>query len=396
VTINLNRARRWQRATKHKPTMTARFELLLEQLNTATHTNIGFPCAVDIDYRPLGPLLGVLLNNLGDPWTDGIQPMHAKGIEREVLDFFANLFRAPQDWTGYVTSGGTEGIHYGLWLGRTRLPNAIAYHSAAAHYSVAKAEHLLGLPSVTVATLPNGEIDYADLELQASRWRSRPAIITANIGTTMTEAVDDVHRIHQALDTAGITHRYVHSDAALAGVPLAVTANRPAFDLADGADSISISGHKFFGTPLVCGVVLARRGLDDLPTAIRYTGAPDTSISGSRTGLGAVMLAHALDTLGTAGLSERTHRARDVATYTCRRLRHIGWPHWRNPGAFTVMLGEPPDAIGTRWRLPSTAGWSHLICMPGVTTRQIDGFVDDLAIAVGSAYHPPARPAPNP
>jgi histidine decarboxylase len=378
MTIYLNRPRLWPRAATHQPTMTPRFELLLQQLTTAAQTSIGFPSATDIDYRPLGPLLGVLLNNLGDPWTDGLQPMHAKGIERDLLDYFAQLFRAPLGWTGYVTSGGTEGNHYGLWLGRTRLPNAVAFHSAAAHYSVAKAEHLLGLPSVTVATLANGEIDYADLQRQAGQRRSRPAIVTANIGTTMTEAVDDVHRIHQALDAAGITHRYVHSDAALAGVPLAVTADRPAFDLADGADSISISGHKFFGTPLVCGVVLTRRGPDDLPAAIRYTGAPDNSISGSRNGLGAVMLAYALDTLGTAGLSDRTNRARDVATYACRRLQHLGWPHWRNPGAFTVMLREPPDAVRTRWRLPSTAGWSHLICMPGVTIRQIDEFADEL------------------
>jgi histidine decarboxylase len=396
VTINVRLPRRGWRAAKRQATMTPRFELLLDRLTTAAQTSIGFPCAVDIDYRPLGPLLGVLLNNLGDPWADGIQPMHAKDIERDVLDYFANLFRAPQGWTGYVTSGGTEGNHYGLWLARTRLPNAIAYHSAAAHYSVAKAEHLLGLPAVTVATLPSGEIDYADLQRAAGRWRSRPAIVTANIGTTMTEAVDDVHRIHQALDAAGITHRYVHSDAALAGVPLAVTADRPAFDLADGADSISISGHKFFGTPLVCGVVLAKRGLEELPTAIRYTGAPDTSISGSRTGLGAVMLAHALDTLGTAGLSDRTHRARDVATYTCRRLHQLGWPHRRNPGAFTVMLREPPDAIRARWRLPTAAGWSHLICVPGITTRQIDDFVDELATTVLTAQHPADRPAVNP
>ncbi|WIM99981.1 histidine decarboxylase [Actinoplanes oblitus] len=360
------------------PAMAPRYQDLLHRLTTAARTSIGFPCAVDIDYRPLGPLLGVLLNNLGDPQVDGIQPMHAKDIERDVLDFFAALFRAPAGWSGYVTSGGTEGTHYGLWLGRTRLPNAVAFHSAAAHYSVGKAEHLLGLPSVTVATLTNGEIDYADLHRQAARFRGRPAIVTANIGTTMTEAVDDLHRIHQALDDAGIIHRYVHADAALAGVPLAVTADRPAFDLADGADSISISGHKFFGTPLVCGVVIVRRGIDEPPAAIRYTGAPDTSISGSRTGLGAVMLAHALDVLGPSGLSERTRQARAVAAYTCRCLQQIGWPHWRNRDAFTVMLREPPASVRVRWRLPSSNGWSHIICVPGITTHQIDDFISDL------------------
>ncbi|MBG0567539.1 histidine decarboxylase [Actinoplanes aureus] len=375
-----------RRATAMPPSeMAPRYQELLRRLTTAARTNLGFPAATDIDYRPLAPLLGVLLNNLGDPWTDGVWPLHAKGIERDVLSFFAQLFRAPAGWTGYLTSGGTEGNHYGLWRGRTRLPNAVAYHSAAAHYSVPKAEHLLGLPSVTVAAAATGEIDYTDLQRQAARFPSRPAIVTATIGTTMTEAVDDVQRIHQALDAAGNTHRYVHSDAALAGVPLAVTADRPAFDLGDGADSISISGHKFFGTPLVCGVVIDGRGLGDLPPTIRYTGAPDTSITGSRTGLGAVMLAHALDVLGLPGLLDRAQRARSLAAYACHSLQAIGWPHWRNPAAFTVMLREPPQTVRARWHLPSTDGWSHLICMPGITTRHIDALIRDLALLLDGA-----------
>ncbi|MFC7532333.1 histidine decarboxylase [Actinoplanes sp. GCM10030250] len=361
------------------PTLAPRYQDLLDRITAASHTSIGFPAGRGIDYRPLAPLLGALLNHVGDPWSNGTYPSHAKHIERDVLTYFARLFRAPADWSGYVTSGGTEGNHYGLWLGRTRLPNAIAYHSSAAHYSVPKAEHLLNLPSVTVATTPTGKIDYTDLHRQATRHRSRPAIVTATIGTTMTEAVDDLARIHETLDAAGIHHRYIHSDAALAGVPLAVTPKRPAFDLADGADSISISGHKFFGTPLVCGVVLTRRGPANLPAPIRYTGAPDTTISGSRNGLGAVMLAHALDVLGPSGISARTQQARNIADYACQQLSAINWPHWRHPNAFTIMLREPPPDVRNRWYLPAADGWSHIICMPGVNTGQIDALARDLA-----------------
>lgn len=80
----------------------------------------------------------------------------------------------------------------------------------------------------------------------------------------MTEAIDDVTVIHHALDAAGINHRYVYSDAALAGIPLGCSVDRSAFDLTGGADSISVSGHKFFGTPMAWGLVLARHGRDEL------------------------------------------------------------------------------------------------------------------------------------
>lgn len=354
---------------------------IVTRITAAAPTNIGFPAARDIDYSPLAVLLGQLLNNIGDPGTDPLYPAHVHDLEREVLDFMADLFRAPPGWTGYVTTGGTEGNLYGLWLGRTKLPNAIVYHSAAAHYSVPKSAAILGLPVVEVAADPTGHIDYADLVAKAGQRRGRPAIVVANIGTTMTEAIDDVATIHTALDTAGVTHRYVHSDAALAGIPLATIGPRPAFDLADGADSISISGHKFLGTPLVCGVAIARRGAEELAPQVNYIDSRDTTISGSRNGLAVAMLWYAIRTLGTPGMGLRAERARATAAYAHRQLHSIGWPSWRNPHAFTVMLRPLPTAITARWPLPTHHGWSHLICMPGVTRSQIDDLTHELAAA---------------
>lgn len=351
---------------------------ILDRITAAEATAIGYPAARDIDYRPLTPLLGRLLTNIGDPDIDPLYPGHVHDLEREVLAFMADIFRAPPGWSGYVTSGGTEGNLHGLWLGRTKLPNAVVYHSTATHYSVPKACHLLSLPTIQVTATPTGEIDYTDLTRKAGQRRSRPAIVVANIGTTMTEAVDDVTTIHAALDAAGITHRYVHSDAALAGIPLASARSRPGFDLADGADSITVSGHKFLGTPLVCGVVVARRGLDDLAPRVPYIGSRDTTISGSRTGLAAAMLWYAIRSLGTAGFAGRAAQARSLAGYTVRRLHSIGWPAWRNPYAMTVMLRRVPADVARRWLLPTDGEWAHVICMPGTTRNQIDDLVHAL------------------
>ena len=372
---------------------------LTHRLQTATPTSIGFPAAVDGDFRPAAPLLGYLLNNLGDPYMDGRYPGHAKDFERDVLAYTANLFRAPTAWSGYVTSGGSEGNLYGLHLARTRHPNGVVLHSKAAHYSVGKAAHLLRMPTTVIDTTATGEIDYQHLRAVA-RYLDRPVIVVANIGTTMTEAIDDITRIHTALDQANVTDRYVHADAALTGIPLALTrGQRPGFDLADGADSITISGHKFLGTPLPCGIVIAHRHhTDRLATMISYIGTADTTITGSRSGHAAVMLWMAIHHHGTQGLRLRAEHGRDLAAYTVDRLTGIGWPAWRNPHALTVMLRTPPPEVAERWPLATADGWSHIICMPGITRHQIDAFIADLHTWLSAMTPPPvaAMTGPSP
>ena len=60
--------------------------------------------------------------------------------------------------------------------------------------------------------------------------------------------------------------------------------NPQAFNFADGCDSLSISGHKFIGSPLPCGIVVAKKSnVDLIARAIEYVGALDTTITGSRT-----------------------------------------------------------------------------------------------------------------
>jgi histidine decarboxylase len=107
---------------------------LRERLEGARPYDIGFPGAVDVDYGEVLPMLAYPLNNVGDPYVDGIGSAHTKHLEREVVEFFADLFRAPADdrW-GYVTTGGTDGNEYGLHLARSRYPDGVVYHSEAAH-----------------------------------------------------------------------------------------------------------------------------------------------------------------------------------------------------------------------------------------------------------------------
>lgn len=356
-----------------------RLASLLAQLDQGAPTNIGYPVARDVDYRPLAPFLGYLLNNIGDPRVDPTFPAHVKDLEREVVSFFAQLFGAGPERYGYVTSGGSESTLYALSVARDLHPTGIVYHSRAAHYSVTKAADLLGLPRVPIAVTGDDEMDYGDLYRHAEAYRGRPAIVVASVGTTMTEAADNVKRIREALDLAGVRDIYLHSDAALSGIPLALNHRTgPAFDLTAGADSVAISGHKFLGTPIACGVVVGSH-LPGGRDPVAYLGSPDNTISGSRSGLAALMLWHAITTQGYAGMRSRAAHARALAAETVVRLRAAGWSARRAKHAMTVVIDPLPEALRQRWPLPIAGGRSHVITMPGVQRSSIDALLSDLA-----------------
>jgi histidine decarboxylase len=320
------------------------------------------------------------LNNLGDPFVDSTFAVSTREFEREVVEFVANLLRAPASeiW-GYVTNGGTEGNLYGLYLARELLPRGIVYCSEDTHYSVAKNIHFLGLRSITIRSQSNGEIDYEDLTETLRINRDKPAIIFANIGTTMTEARDDIGIIKGILNRFAIQDYYVHSDAALCGGFAPFLQPRPAFDFADGADSVSISGHKFFGSPMPCGIVIARkRHVERIARSIGYIGSLDTTITGSRNGFTPLVLWYRLKELGVEKLSQRAASALELAAYAESRMNDVGIPAWRNPQAITVVFPKVSDALRARWQLATQGDQSHLVVMPNVTCKQVNALIDDM------------------
>lgn len=356
-------------------------QMLIDQASAAQATSIGFPGAVDIDYGPVLPLFRRLWNNIGDPGTNPGGAAHTKALERAVIAWCADVVALPpNDRWGYITAGGTEGNLAGLYTAHRRYPSAIAYYSRAAHYSIPKVLDIIGVPSVVVDIDDAGEMNYEHLAMLVGRRRNRPAIVIATAGTTMTEAIDDTDRIHAVLQANRVRRHHVHVDAALAGIPLALD-GAVRLDDDGGIDSIAISGHKFFGTPIPCGVVLMRESARRQGRHIAYTATLDTTVTGSRCGQAAALLWYAIAAYGDDGHRTRAIRARNLAGYTDERLRTIGWPAWRHPRGFTVVLRTPPIAVTEKWLLATDGDWSHIICMPGITRGQIDAFVADIAAA---------------
>ena len=78
--------------------------------------NIGYPESADFDYTNLERFLRFSINNCGD-WGEYCNYLlNSFDFEKEVMEYFADLFKIPfeQSW-GYVTNGGTEGNMFGCY-----------------------------------------------------------------------------------------------------------------------------------------------------------------------------------------------------------------------------------------------------------------------------------------
>ena len=360
-----------------------RLEAMHDYVRHQSRTFIGYPCNGNFDYSPLEPFLRYPVNNVGDPFSPCTYRVHTREIEREVLAWFAELTHIPpDDYWGYVTSGGTEGNIYGLFLARELFPSGMVYYAEDTHYSVAKNLRVLNMKHIMIKSQPSGEIDYEDLQETIRIHRDVPPIIFANIGTTMTEGIDDVGRIREMLREMAIPESYIHCDAAFCGMTLPFIDGAPPHDFRAGIDSISISGHKFIGSPMPCGIVLAKKHyVERIARSIEYVGTLDTTLAGSRNGITPLFLWYAIRTRGREGFRREVAGCIEKAEYAVRKLKQIGVEAWRNPFALTVVFPRPPAAVLDKWQIAVQRDRAHIITMQSITKRQIDELVEDIAAA---------------
>ncbi len=351
------------------------------EMQAAAAGQVGYPANQRFDCAPLLPFLEYAMNNVGDPFHDSNYRSNTHAIEREVIANFAGLMRiAPDDAWGYVTSGGTEGNMYGLYLARELFPNAMFYFSEDTHYSVLKNVRVLNARYIMIKRQDNGEIDYNDLHDMIRVNRDVPAVIMANIGTTMRGAIDDIGRIKDILRDLAVTSSYIHADAALSGMILPFVADPQPFGFDAGIDSISVSGHKLIGAPLPCGVALTKRAyVERVSRAIEYVGVHDTTLSGSRNALAPLMIWCAMAQYGHEGFRELVAGMLDTAEYAVGQFNERGIPAWRHKNSVTVVFRKPPPEVFMKWQIAPEGDEAHIITMPHVTRRMIEELVDDCA-----------------
>lgn len=358
-----------------------RLDERFDQFSSDLDAYIGYPVNAAFDYSPLFRFLRYPINNVGDPFIPSNIRLNTHDFEREVMQVFAELTHAPADsnW-GYVTNGGTEGNMYGIFLARELFPDGLVYYSEDTHYSVNKILRCLHVRNIMIKSRPDGRMDLEDLRETIKIHRDVPPIVFANIGTTMKGAIDDVAGIQAIFRDLAIPRSYIHADAALSGMILPFVDKPQPWDFRAGVDSISISGHKMLGTPIPCGVALARKAnVDRIARHVEYVGSLDTTLSGSRNGVTPLFLWYAFRTVGIDGFRRLVRGSLAMADYAIAKLKAAGRKPWRNENSVTVVFERPSLNLIRKWQLAAHNEWAHIITMPHVTREMIDRFTADLA-----------------
>lgn len=223
-------------------------------------------------------LLGQLLAGLhsGNLLSSELYPQLAN-IEKQMLDWLCQLFDQPY---GHFTHGGTYANLEALWQARehSQGSSTIVYGSQAAHYSISKACHILGLNFKTIATNDYGEISVEELR-KACRQQS-PVAIVATAGTSSCGAID---HIMSCIALAKQFSSWCHVDAAWGGV-LVLTEEAELLAGVAQADSICFDPHKALGQPRPCGVLLYQRPLKAVDNINYLSLLPAQTLLGSRGG----------------------------------------------------------------------------------------------------------------
>ncbi|KAK3030360.1 hypothetical protein RJ639_038316 [Escallonia herrerae] len=363
-----------------------------------TKHHLGYPYNLDFDFGALAQLQHFSINNLGDPFIESNYGVHSRQFEVGVLDWFARLWEIEKnEYWGYITNCGTEGNLHGILVGREVFPDGILYASRESHYSVFKAARMYRMECVKVATLVTGEIDCADFKSKLIPNKDKPAIINVNIGTTVKGAVDDLDLVIQTLEECGYSHDrfYIHCDGALFGLMMPFVKRAPKVSFKKPIGSVSVSGHKFVGCPMPCGVQITRmEHINVLSSNVEYLASRDATIMGSRNGHAPIFLWHTLNRKGYKGFQKEVQKCLRNAHYLKDRLREAGISAMLNELSSTVVFERPRDVeFVRRWQLACEGNMAHVIVMPNVTIEKLDDFLNEL-VEKRSTWYPNEKVQP--
>ncbi|KAJ9528608.1 hypothetical protein QJQ45_020416 [Haematococcus lacustris] len=375
-----------------------------KKLQERTAHHMGYPYNLDFDYGALEGLVKYSINNLGDPFIESNYGVHSREFEVGVLNWFARLWEIDEEeYYGYITTCGTEGNLHGIYVGRENLPDGILYASAESHYSVFKAARMYRMPAVKVGTLATGEIDYDDLRQRLLENKDKPAILNVNIGTTVKGAVDDLDKASAVLSLGSLQlslgspgsvqakvldilkacgfsedRFFIHCDGALFGMMMPfLRADAPMVSFRKPIGSISVSGHKFVGAPVPCGVVITRfRYVMALSTDVEYLNSRDATIMGSRNGHAPIYLWYTLTRKGYEGMRADVERCMRNAHVLKDMLLCAGIKTMLNELSNTVVFERPREEPFVRkWQLACEGDIAHVVVMPNIDIAKLEEFV---------------------
>lgn len=184
-------------------------------------------------------------------------------IQRDIVNWTAELLHGGETAAGFVTSGGTESIQCAVLAARERARHERSIErpeivlATSAHAAFHKAAHMYQMPVRQVPVGPDWRVDLAAM---ADAIGDTTALVVASAPQYPHGVVDQVPEIAALAANVGA---HCHVDACMGGfvLPFAEMLGRPVapWDFrVDGVDSISADVHKLGYAPKGASVVLYR------------------------------------------------------------------------------------------------------------------------------------------
>lgn len=219
--------------------------------------------------------LTAAVNTAVETWD---QSTTATLVEQRLVDWTAGRIGFPveDEPDGVFTTGGTQSNFQALFTAREerlarphpaareeRIPRLRIVAAEHAHFSVAKAAHLLGLTRDAVVAVPagrHGGLDVVALERamhEIAATGGEVAAVVATAGSTDLGVIDPLSEIARACRVHDV---WLHVDAAYGGGLLVSPTRRHLLAGIEEADSVTVDFHKSWFQPVAASALLLRAG----------------------------------------------------------------------------------------------------------------------------------------
>ncbi|MCF6280516.1 MAG: pyridoxal-dependent decarboxylase [Flavobacteriaceae bacterium] len=320
-------------------------------------------------------------------------------LEREALNVLAvDVFNCkPNEFDGYIATGGTEANIQALWIYRNYYSNTfkVTFNEIAiissedTHYSIAKGANLLGIESITIPVdfetrLIDKDVLKSHIEIAKSKGK-KYFIVVSNMATTMFGSVDDPNLFVDVLSELKVEFK-IHIDGAFGGFIYPFNKEKQNIDFSNPhIDSITIDAHKMLQAPYGTGVFLSRKGLisNVLTKEAQYVNGMDLTLCGSRSGANALAVWMILFSYGPHRWFEKINILLMRTDWFCNQLDELDIAYYRHPkmNIITMKSDKISREIENKFDLvPETHDgnnkWYKVVIMDHVEINHLEDLLD--------------------
>lgn len=220
-------------------------------------------------------------------------------------------------------------------------------------------------------------------------------MVCCTLGSTFFGGCDDVEGVKSVLIEHGYDNNssYLHIDAALHGGFWQDDRQTPKYQIDKDFDSISISGHKWYGGFIAGCFLVTKEGstIDPIDKSqieyVDYVDMVDKFISGSRSGAAAVLWMARLLQFNWQAELDRCHENRD---YLVNALSSLGLKVASQH--VNVLMPRPSAELAKKWQLMCVGDECQVLILPHASLYFLEEFVEDVKQDVHQgAVRPPTE-----